>query len=60
VVSQEGKLTTAMGVAVEANGAILVIDGANGVIRINPATGAQTTVSTGGSLRGAGGLTVRR
>jgi sugar lactone lactonase YvrE len=60
VVSQGGKLTDPGGIAVEANGAILVNDAANGVLRIDPATGAQTTVSTGRNLGLPNGLTIRR
>jgi hypothetical protein len=48
------------GVAIEASGVILVVDLPGAVIRINPATGAQTTVSTGGSLPGARGVAVAR
>jgi hypothetical protein len=44
------------GVAVEASGAILVAD-INGVLRVDPVTGAQATVA---SVRGAVGLAVRR
>jgi outer membrane protein assembly factor BamB len=44
------------GIAVEASGAILVTD-VNGVLRVDPVTGAQTAVA---SMRGAAGLAVRR
>ena len=48
VVTQDNKLRSPMGVAVEANGHILVCDRSTGVVRVDPATGAQSVVSTGG------------
>jgi hypothetical protein len=57
VVSSGGSLTDAWGIAVEADGSILVTQ--NTVLyRINPSNGTQTIVSTGGRMIGAGGLTV--
>lgn len=41
------------GLAVEANGSIVVSDVRNGVIRVNPATGTQTTISEGQHLAGS-------
>jgi hypothetical protein len=60
LVSQGDKIRAPSGVAVEASGAILVLDLTGAVIRVDPTTGAQTTVTTGDNLRGARGLTVRR
>ena len=46
-------------IAVEADGNILVTDvGANAVFRVDPATGVQTTVSSGGSFINATGIAV--
>jgi hypothetical protein len=63
-VSSGNKLIAHSGVAVEANGQILVIDQVVGVVRIDPNNGSQTVVSSGGHLAGATGgptgLTVRR
>jgi hypothetical protein len=60
VVSQGNKFRSLVAVAVEANGAILVADRPGAIFRVDPATGAQSTVSVGGSLRGFLGLAVRR
>jgi hypothetical protein len=54
-VAAGNKLVNHFGVAVEANGAIMVIDKATGLVRVDPATGTQTTVSTGGNLAGPSG-----
>jgi hypothetical protein len=44
-------LTEASGIAIDANGDLLVADfGPGGVVRVNPTTGAQTTVSSGGNF----------
>jgi streptogramin lyase len=51
-VTSGNKLVNHFGVAVEANGAIVVIDRKNGLVRVDPATGTQTMVSTGGNLAG--------
>jgi Ca2+-binding RTX toxin-like protein/streptogramin lyase len=56
-----GSLANPSGVAVAANGDILVTDadafgGSGGVLRIDPATGAQATVSSGGSFTDPSGL----
>ncbi len=53
MISSAGDFATPVGVAVEADGGILVVDadafgGAGGVIRVDPLTGTQTTVSAGG------------
>ena len=47
-VSQGGQLADPFGIAVESNGAILVVDAGNVVIRIDRLTGRQTTLSSGG------------
>jgi hypothetical protein len=49
-VSEGNKLVAISGIAVEANGSIVVSDARNGVIRINPVTGTQTTISQGQHL----------
>jgi NHL repeat len=54
-VSSGGSFVDPSGIAVEADGDILVADanafgGGGGVIRVDPATGAQTTVSSGSSF----------
>jgi sugar lactone lactonase YvrE len=51
-VASGNKLVNHFGVAVEANGRILVIDRVNGVVRIDPSNGLQTVVSSGGDLAG--------
>ena len=48
-------LVNHFGVAVEADASILIVDRRNGVVRVNPATGAQALLSTGGSLGGPSG-----
>lgn len=65
IVSEGNKIWNPWAVAVEANGAILVSDGKNGILRVDPGSGQQTSVSTGGYLagpvgRGPRGLAVRR
>ena len=57
-VSQGGELASPFGIAVEGNGAILVVDAINGVIRIDRSTGTQTTVSSGGMFAGPLAITV--
>lgn len=47
VISSGDKFTDLNGVAVEADGSILVIDSANGLLRVNPDDGSQSVVSTG-------------
>jgi sugar lactone lactonase YvrE len=60
-VSSGNKLVAHSGVAVEANGPIVVTDQVNGVVRIGPNTGAQSVVSSGGHLAGRPtGIAVRR
>ena len=54
-VSEGNKLVLPFGIGVEANGSIVVSDVRNGVIRINPATGTQTTISEGQHLAGSNG-----
>ena len=54
-VATGGSFTSAAGIAVEADGGILVADanafgGSGGVIRVHPKTGKQTSVTSGGSL----------
>jgi hypothetical protein len=39
-----------MGIAFEHNGTAVVIDRRNGVVRVDPATGAQSIVSRDGNL----------
>jgi hypothetical protein len=55
VITTDGVLGFVGGMAIDANGQILVADlcvqsVAPGVVRINPATGAQTIVTMGGLL----------
>jgi hypothetical protein len=62
-VSAGGSFVDPFGVALEADGDILVADtdafgGGGGVIRVDPATGAQTAVSTGGSFVDPAGIAV--
>jgi streptogramin lyase len=59
-VSHGGQLADPFGIAVESNGAILVVDAANGVIRIDRLTGRQTTLSSGGMFIGPRAITVAR
>jgi streptogramin lyase len=54
-VSEGNKLVAISGIAVEANGSIVVSDARNGVIRINPVTGTQTTISQGQHLAASRG-----
>ena len=61
--SEGGSFNLPLGIAVEADGDIVVADqeafgGPGGVIRVNPADGAQTTVSSGGSFLDPVGITV--
>jgi hypothetical protein len=60
VLSRGGLIRAPAGVAIEASGAILVVDLPGAVIRVNPVTGAQTAVSTGGILPSARGMAIRR
>jgi DNA-binding beta-propeller fold protein YncE len=48
------------GIALEANGNIVLISQVNGVIRVNPSTGAQSIVSKGGSFSRPLGIAVGR
>ena len=62
-VSSGGSFVNPLGIAVEADGDILVADadafgGHGGAIRVDPATGAQTTVSAGGSFVSPVGIAV--
>lgn len=50
VISSGGNLIAPRGVALEANGDVLVSDSAGLIVRVDPATGGQTVVSSGGSL----------
>ena len=59
-VAQGGELADPFGIAVESSGAILVLDRANGVIRIDRVTGKQTTVSSGGMFVGPLAICVAR
>ena len=57
MVSAGGSFVIPLGIAVEADGNILVADsdafgGKGGVIRVDPATGEQTEVSTGKKFGG--------
>src|SRR5207247_2000779 len=63
VVSSGGNFVTPVGIAIAANGDILVADlnalgGPGGVIRVDPTTGAQTVVSSGGPFRNPPGRAV--
>ncbi len=62
-VSSDGMFASAVGVAVEADGNIVVADanafgGKGGVIRVDPATGEQTQVSSAGSFVGPIGIDI--
>jgi hypothetical protein len=51
MITSAGKLVRPYGIALEANGDVLVSDtGAQAIIRINSLTGSQTVVATGGRL----------
>lgn len=54
-----GNLVFPAGIAVDRSGAILVANSAKNVIRIDPASGTQTPVSTGGSFESPLGLAIR-
>ena len=49
-VSDDGLILAPFGVAVEPTGRVIVIDAVSGVIRIDPSSGAQEVVSSGGSF----------
>ena len=55
-----GQLADRVRIAVESNGAILVVDAANGVIRIDRLTGRQTTLSASGMFARPLAITVAR
>ena len=62
-VSEGGSFNQPLGIAVEADGDLLVADqeafgGPGGAIRVDPATGTQTTVSSGGSFLDPFGIAV--
>ena len=63
-VTINGSLVDPMGVAVAADGTLIVVDanafaGSNGgIIRVNPSTGAQSTVSSGGSFKDPTGVAI--
>jgi streptogramin lyase len=59
-VSQGGQLADPFGIAVESNGAILVVDAGNGVIRIDRLTGRQTRLSSSGMFARPLAITVAR
>jgi hypothetical protein len=61
--SSGGSFVSPYALALEADGDILVADlsafnGNGAVFRVDPVTGARTTVSTGGSIRGPNGIAV--
>ena len=60
VLSQADKIRAPQAVTVEANGAILVADRTGAILRVDPNTGAQSTVTTSGLLRNMHGIAVRR
>jgi glucose/arabinose dehydrogenase len=67
-VSSGGSFVNPSGIAIAANGDLLVADsaafggpcpiGCGGIIRVDPGTGAQTTVSSGGSFFRPGGIAI--
>ena len=54
-----GNLVFPIGIAVDHSGAILIANSGRNVIRIDPASGTQTPVSTGGSLESPTGVAIR-
>ncbi|MGH3839554.1 MAG: hypothetical protein ACRDSF_28210 [Pseudonocardiaceae bacterium] len=61
--SSGGDFVGPSGIAVEADGTILIGDvdafgGDGGLIRVDPATGAQTRLSSGGSFRRPGRIAI--
>jgi hypothetical protein len=62
-VTINGSLVDPMGVAVSADGMLIVADATafgnnGGVIRVNPSTGAQSTVSSGGLFKDPAGVAI--
>ncbi|MBI2455849.1 MAG: PEP-CTERM sorting domain-containing protein [candidate division NC10 bacterium] len=62
-VSSGGSFFDPIGIAIAANGDLVVVDnfafgGTGGVIRVDPVTGAQTTVSSGGSFFNPSGIAI--
>jgi streptogramin lyase len=60
IVSRGGSLLSHFGIAVEPSGTILVADQVNGILRVEPSTGAQTTLSSGGAFVFPFALTIAR
>ncbi|MGC8887144.1 MAG: cadherin-like domain-containing protein [Verrucomicrobiia bacterium] len=58
VLSESNLLVNPRGIALEPSGAIVLVDQANGVLRVNPTNGAQTVVSSGGNLAAPVGIAV--